>query len=43
MPHCNPQGWFSHGAPPTDELKSQASDDCPLAQAAVFTFHAARL
>jgi hypothetical protein len=24
MLHCNPQGCFSHGAPPTDELKSEA-------------------
>jgi len=23
MPHRKPQGWFSDGAPPTDELKSQ--------------------
>lgn len=33
MMHHNPQGWFSHVAPPTDELKSE-TDDCPLALAA---------
>jgi hypothetical protein len=22
MLHRNPQGWFSHGAPPTDELNT---------------------